>query len=33
MLALAPVFIAAALATFAGEHFTQGPEFSQRSPR
>jgi uncharacterized membrane protein len=33
MLALAPVFIAAALATFAGEHFTQAPEFSQLVPK
>lgn len=32
MLALAPVFIAAALATFAGEHFTQAREFSQLVP-
>jgi len=33
MLALAPVFIAAPLATFAGEHFTQAREFSELVPK
>lgn len=33
MLALGPVFIAAALATFSGEHFTQAREFSQLVPK
>ena len=33
ILALGPVFIAAALATFSGEHFTQGREFSQMVPK
>jgi uncharacterized membrane protein len=33
MLALAPLLIAAALATFAGEHFTQASEFSQLVPK
>ena len=32
ILALGPVFIAAALATFSGEHFTQAREFSQLVP-
>lgn len=32
LLALAPVFIASALATFAGEHFTQAREFSELVP-
>lgn len=31
--ALGPVFIAAALATFSGEHFTQAREFSQLVPK
>jgi len=33
ILALGPVFIAAALATFSGEHFTQAREFSQLVPK
>jgi uncharacterized membrane protein len=33
MLALGPVFIAAALATFSGEHFTQAREFSRLVPK
>ncbi len=33
MLALGPVFIAAALATFSGEHFTQARAFSQLVPK
>lgn len=33
MLALGPVIIAAALATFSGEHFTQAHEFSQLVPK
>jgi uncharacterized membrane protein len=33
ILALGPVFAAAALATFAGEHFTQAAEFSRLVPK
>jgi uncharacterized membrane protein len=33
VLALGPVFIAAALATFSGEHFTQAREFSRLVPK
>jgi uncharacterized membrane protein len=33
ILALGPVFIAAALATFSGEHFTQAREFSRLVPK
>jgi len=33
LLALGPIFIAAALATFAGEHFTEAREFSQLVPK
>ena len=33
LLALGPVFIAAALATFSGEHFTEAADFSQMVPK
>ena len=33
VLAMGPVFVAAALATFSGEHFTQAREFSQLVPK